>query len=89
MSVSAGGVGKVGIADRLGIEPGMVVQELGRGERVDQEVRRAVEARAGSVLLNADADQAGTAAETMWCCRQRARRGAPQGGTCGCSARVA
>jgi hypothetical protein len=44
------------IAGKLGVEPGMVVQELGYDEDVDEEVRDAVEERAGDELLDEDAD---------------------------------
>lgn len=43
------------IAGRLGVEPGMVVQELGWDEDVDDDVRDAVEERAGDELLDDDA----------------------------------
>lgn len=44
------------IAGKLGVEPGMVVQELGYDEDVDEAVRDAVEERAGDELLDEDAD---------------------------------
>jgi hypothetical protein len=44
------------IAGKLGVEPGMVVQELGYDEDVDEAVRDAVEERAGDALLDEDAD---------------------------------
>jgi hypothetical protein len=44
------------IAGKLGVEPGMVVQELGYDEDVDEAVRDAVEERAGDDLLDEDAD---------------------------------
>lgn len=43
------------IAGKLGVEPGMVVQELGWDEDVDEAVRDAVEERAGDELLDDDA----------------------------------
>jgi DUF3052 family protein len=43
------------IAGKLGVEPGMVVQELGWDEDVDEAVRDAVEERAGDELLDEDA----------------------------------
>lgn len=55
--MAAGGAGGVGVADRLGIEPGMVVQELGWDEDVDEEVRAAIEERIGGDLLDEDADE--------------------------------
>ena len=43
------------IAGKLGVEPGMVVQELGWDNDVDETVRDAVEERAGDELLDEDA----------------------------------
>ncbi len=45
------------IAGKLGVEPGMVVQELGWDSDVDEAVRDAVEERAGDELVNEDADE--------------------------------
>jgi hypothetical protein len=45
------------IAGRLGVEPGMVVQEIGWDSDVDEAVRDAVEERAGDELLDEDADE--------------------------------
>lgn len=45
------------IAGKLGIEPGMVVQELGWDTDVDERVRDAVEERCGDELLDEDADE--------------------------------
>jgi Protein of unknown function (DUF3052) len=44
------------IAGKLGVEPGMVVQELGWDSDVDEAVRDAVEERAGDDLLDEEAD---------------------------------
>lgn len=44
------------IAGKLGVEPGMVVQELGWDSDVDEAVRDAVEEKAGDELLDEDAD---------------------------------
>lgn len=55
--VAAGDVGKIGVADKLGIEPDMVVQELGWDEDVDDDLRDAVEERCGGELLDEDADE--------------------------------
>ncbi|ASO22263.1 hypothetical protein FHR81_004384 [Actinoalloteichus hoggarensis] len=55
--VAAGDAGKVGVADRLGIEPDMVVQEIGWDEDVDDELRSAVQERCGSELLDEDVDE--------------------------------
>jgi hypothetical protein len=43
------------IAGKLGVEPGMVVQEIGWDTDVDEAVRDAVEERAGDDLLDEDA----------------------------------
>jgi len=55
--VAAGDAGKTGVAERLGIEPGMVVQELGWDEDVDDGARAAIEEQVGSDLLDEDADE--------------------------------
>ncbi|RJQ80354.1 DUF3052 domain-containing protein [Pseudonocardiaceae bacterium YIM PH 21723] len=55
--VAPGDTGKVGVADRLGIEPDQVVQELGWDEDVDDDVRAAIEERCGGELLDEDADE--------------------------------
>ncbi|CAL9595705.1 DUF3052 domain-containing protein [Saccharothrix sp. NPDC042600] len=55
--VAAEDAGKVGVAERLGIDPGAVVQEIGWGEDVDDDLRAAVEERIGSDLLDEDADE--------------------------------
>ena len=55
--VAAGDAGTVGVAERLGIEPGMVVQELGWDEDVDDGARAAIEEQIGSDLLDEDADE--------------------------------
>jgi hypothetical protein len=55
--VAAEDAGKIGVADKLGIEPGAVVQEIGWGEDVDDDLRAAVEERIGSDLLDEDADE--------------------------------
>jgi hypothetical protein len=45
------------IAGKLGVEPGMVVQEIGWDTDVDEDVRDAVEERCGDELLDEDADE--------------------------------
>lgn len=55
--VAAGDAGNAGVAERLGIEPGMVVQELGWDEDVDDGARAAIEEQIGSELLDEDADE--------------------------------
>ena len=51
------GKGEVDVAERLDIEPEMVVQEIGWDEDVDDDVRAAVEERCGGELLDEDADE--------------------------------
>jgi len=55
--VAAEDAGKVGVAERLGIKPDMVVQELGWADDVDDDVRAAIEEKVGSDLLDEDADE--------------------------------
>jgi len=55
--VAAGGAGTADVAGRLGIEPGLVVQELGWDSDVDEAVRTAVQDRIGEDLLDEDADE--------------------------------
>lgn len=57
--VAAGDAGKgaVDVADRLDIEPEMVIQEIGWDEDVDDGVRSSIEERSGSELLDEDADE--------------------------------
>jgi hypothetical protein len=55
--VAAGDADQNSVADKLGIKPDMVVQELGWDEDVDEEVRAAVEAHIGGELLDEDADE--------------------------------
>lgn len=55
--VAAGDAGKSGVAERLGIDPGMVVQEIGWDEDVDDDMRADIEERMGSDLLDEDADE--------------------------------
>ena len=45
------------IAGKLGVEPGMVVQELGWDSDVDEAVRDAVEERAGDDMVDEDSDE--------------------------------
>ncbi|NUS74241.1 MAG: DUF3052 domain-containing protein [Corynebacteriales bacterium] len=45
------------LADRLGVEPGMVVMELGYDEDSDEELRDAVIDRCGSDLVDEDTDE--------------------------------
>ncbi len=55
--MAAGDTGNAGVADKLGIDEGTVVQEIGWDEDVDDDVRAAVEERIGADLLDEDADE--------------------------------
>ncbi|CCH28907.1 DUF3052 domain-containing protein [Actinosynnema sp. NPDC047251] len=55
--VAAEDAGKIGVADRLGIDPGSVVQEIGWDEDVDDDLRAAIEERVGGELLDEDSDE--------------------------------
>lgn len=55
--VAAGDVGSDNVADRLGIEPDMVVQEIGWDEDVDGDLRTSIEERIGDELLAEEADE--------------------------------
>jgi hypothetical protein len=56
VSTTVDQAGGRGLAERLGIEPGMVVQELGYDEDVDHELRDAIEERSGNEMVDEDAD---------------------------------
>ena len=55
--MAAGDAGSIGIADKLGIVEGAVVQEIGWDEGVDDDLRAAIEDRIGADLLDEDADE--------------------------------
>jgi hypothetical protein len=55
--VAAGDVGKGGVAERLSLEAGMVVQEIGWDVDVDDDLRASVEERTGGELLDEEADE--------------------------------
>ncbi len=59
MSASAGPAaeGTRSPADRFGIEPGMVVMEMGYDDDVDHELREALMERCGGELLDEDTDE--------------------------------
>ena len=54
--VAVGDAGR-SVAEKLGITQGMVVQEIGWDEDVDEDLRAAVEEQCGSELLDEDADE--------------------------------
>jgi hypothetical protein len=57
VSATVDQAGGRGLAERLGIEPGMVVQEIGYDEDADAELRDAIEQRAGTELVDEDSDE--------------------------------
>ena len=57
MVAATGDSDKSDLAGKLGIEPGMIVQELGWDSDVDDEVRSAIEDRCGEDLLGEDAQE--------------------------------
>lgn len=57
MVAAAGDAGKLGIAERLGIQPDMVVQELGWDEDVDDDVRAAIEEATGAEMLDEESNE--------------------------------
>ena len=57
MSATAGQAeGMRSLAERLGIQPGMVVMEIGYDEDADDELRDAIAERSGSELVGPDSD---------------------------------
>jgi len=55
--VAAGDADQSSVAERLGIKPEMVVQEIGWDEDVDDDVRAAIEEQIGGDILDEDADE--------------------------------
>lgn len=55
--VAAGDADYRSVAERLGIKPDMVVQEIGWDEDVDDDLRAAIEEHIGGELLDEDADE--------------------------------
>ncbi|MFI6482264.1 DUF3052 domain-containing protein [Nonomuraea sp. NPDC050663] len=57
MSATAGQAqGERGLAERLGLKPGQVVQEIGWDDDVDENLRAAIENLTGNELLDEDTD---------------------------------
>jgi Protein of unknown function (DUF3052) len=54
VSTTADGAAKLGPVHRLGLEPGMVVQELGWDEDVDDDIRAGIESIVGSPMVDED-----------------------------------
>jgi Protein of unknown function (DUF3052) len=54
---AAGAAQPPGLAERMGFRPGMVVQELGWDEDVDEQLRSAVEALVGDEMVDEGSDE--------------------------------
>jgi hypothetical protein len=59
-------VDSAGMAARLGIKPGMVVQELGWDEDVDEELRDSVVEVSGSEMVDEDTDEVADVVLLWW-----------------------
>ncbi|MDH2428282.1 DUF3052 domain-containing protein [Sphaerisporangium sp. TRM90804] len=58
MSATAGQAqGERGLAERLGLKPGQVVQEIGWDEDADDELRQSIEELTGNELVDEDAEE--------------------------------
>jgi hypothetical protein len=57
VSATVDQAGGRGLAERLGIQPGMVVQELGYDEDADEQLRAAIVERCGSDLVDEDSEE--------------------------------
>lgn len=57
VAAAAGDTGKLGLAEKLGIQSDMVVQEIGWDDDVDDDVRAAIEEVTGADLLDEDSDE--------------------------------
>jgi len=58
VSATAGSAaGERSLADRLGVAPGTVVQEIGYAEDADESLRTAVVERAGAPMVDEDSDE--------------------------------
>ncbi|TDE56404.1 DUF3052 domain-containing protein [Nonomuraea mesophila] len=67
MSATAGQAqGERGLAERLGLKPGQVVQEIGWDEDVDNELRDSIEDLTGNELLDEESDDVVDVALLWW-----------------------
>lgn len=67
MSATAGQAeGTRSLADRLGVQPGSVVMEMGHDEDADEQLRTAVVDRSGGDLVDADSDEVVDVALIWW-----------------------
>jgi hypothetical protein len=58
--------GMRGLAERLGIQPGMVVMEIGYDEDTDAELRDAIAERSGNELVRPDSDDVADVVLLWW-----------------------
>ncbi|RJL34360.1 DUF3052 domain-containing protein [Bailinhaonella thermotolerans] len=67
MSATAGQAqGERGLAERLGLKPGQVVQEIGWDEDVDDELRESIETLTGNELVDEDYDDVADVVLLWW-----------------------
>src|SRR3712207_9164530 len=59
-------VDSAGMAARLGIKPGMVVQELGWSEDVDEDLRDSIIEVSGSEMVDEDTDEVADVVILWW-----------------------
>lgn len=57
VAAAAGDTGRLGVAEKLGIQSDMVVQEVGWDDDVDDDVRAGIEEVTGADLLDEDSDE--------------------------------
>lgn len=57
MSTSTTSGNGPGVAERLGLQPEMIVMEIGYAEDVDESVRQAIEEQTGEDLVDEDSDE--------------------------------
>lgn len=66
MGTTADAAAEPGMANRLGLQPGQVVQEFGYDDDVDHDLREAVEDLTGSELVDEDSDEVVDAVLLWW-----------------------
>ncbi|MEU7892237.1 DUF3052 domain-containing protein [Nonomuraea sp. NPDC049152] len=67
MSATAGQAqGERGLAERLGLKPGQVVQEIGWDEDSDEELRESIENLTGTELLDEETDEVADVVLLWW-----------------------
>lgn len=66
MSATAGGADNHDAGRRLGLQPGMVVQELGWDEDVDDDIRASIEAAIAAELVDEDYGDVADAVLLWW-----------------------